>query len=51
MPTFATAKFRVIFQPRYGSEVKSSYDFHVTVNSTNPEETYAKVRYFRMGNM
>ncbi|XP_021948515.1 integrin alpha-PS2 isoform X2 [Folsomia candida] len=42
MPTFATAKFRVIFQPRYGSEVKSSYDFHVTVNSTNPEETYAK---------
>jgi hypothetical protein len=42
MPTYSTAKFRVIFQPRYGSEVKSSYDFYVTVNSTNPEEIYAK---------
>lgn len=42
LPTYATAKFRVFFQPRYGSEVKSSYEFYVTINSTNPEEMYAK---------
>jgi integrin alpha 8 len=42
LPTYAAAKFKVIFQPRYGSEVKSSYDFDVTVNSTNPEEIYNK---------
>jgi len=42
LPTYATAKFRVFFQPRYGSEVKSSYEFYVTLNSTNPEEIYAK---------
>jgi len=42
LPAYGTAKFKVIFQhlPRYGSELKSSYDFYVTVNSTNPEEIY-----------
>jgi len=51
LPTYSKAHFRLYFQPRYGSEVKSSYDFYVVANSTNPEETYAKADNARVISM
>jgi hypothetical protein len=39
-PAFAKAQFKLLFQPQYGSEVKTAYDFRLSVNSTNPEETF-----------
>ena len=40
LPAFAKANFKLLFQPEYGSEIKSAYEFLVSVNSTNPEQSF-----------
>lgn len=42
LPFHSKARLRVYFQPRYGSEIKSSYDFHVVANSSNPEDIHKR---------
>ncbi|ODM94960.1 Integrin alpha-PS2 [Orchesella cincta] len=42
LPFHSKARLRVFFQPRYGSEIKSSYDFLVEANSTNPEDIHKR---------
>ncbi|CAG7835819.1 unnamed protein product [Allacma fusca] len=37
LPRSGHVKFKLYFQPRLGSEVKSDYVFNIVVNSTNPE--------------
>ena len=41
LPRFERVKFKLYFQPRYGSEVKSDYVFNIIVNSTNAEASEA----------
>lgn len=42
LPFHSKARLRVFFQPRYGSDFKSSYDFLIVANSTNPEDVHKR---------
>ncbi|XP_025836181.1 integrin alpha-PS2 isoform X1 [Agrilus planipennis] len=40
LPAHRNAKFRIILQPYHTEGMNATYDFYMSVNSTNPEESY-----------